>query len=247
MNIGVQLFTVRDYLGTKERVKDTFSKIKATAYDSVQSFGPLPCVSYSEFAALAKDAGLKICATFEDFGSMCQNPKEIAELIKPYDTRIVGTAFSMRGDNPENVLAQLKLASENMWKEGYIFSYHNHEHEFSKYKNTNIMDYYIENTDPQKVTFCFDTFWAQYGGADVRYYIKKLSGRLHTLHLKDYAVSGGRPMFAPVGSGNMYWDGIIESAKESGTEYFLVEQDECYGENPFEALKKSRDFLEKYI
>ena len=132
MNIGVQLYTVRDYLGTKERIKDTFSKIKSMGYDSVQSFGALPCVSYSEFATLAKDAGLKICATFEDFDSMCHSPKEVAEIIKPYDTHIVGTAFSMRGDNPENVLARLKLASDNMWKEGYIFSYHNHEHEFAK-------------------------------------------------------------------------------------------------------------------
>lgn len=248
MKIGVQLYTVRDYLGSEKSVAETFVKLKQIGYDNIQSFGMLPGTSYKRFAELAEQNGLEICGSFEDFDAMAYQSKEVANAVSPLKTHIVGTAFSLppQDDNPKDVLDRINLAAENMSKYGYKFSYHNHEHEFSRWKDGSIFDYYIENTPRDKVTFCFDTFWAQYGGADVRHYIKKLEGRLDIIHLKDYALHGRQPRFAAVGDGNMYWDGIIDAAKESGTEFFVVEQDVCYGESPFEALKRSREFLEKY-
>ena len=44
---------------------------------------------------------------------------------------------------------------------------------------------------------------------------------------------------APVGEGNINFDSVLNACKEAGTEYLLVEQDDCYGENPFDCLKKS--------
>ena len=38
---------------------------------------------------------------------------------------------------------------------------------------------------------------------------------------------------------------IIEACRYAGTEYATVEQDSCYGEDPFDCLKRSRDYLLK--
>jgi hypothetical protein len=34
----------------------------------------------------------------------------------------------------------------------------------------------------------------------------------------------------------MNWPAILQAAEEGGVEWYLVEQDECYGRDPFESL-----------
>ena len=41
----------------------------------------------------------------------------------------------------------------------------------------------------------------------------------------------------------MNFPAIFYAAEEAGTEYMLVEQDDCYGEDPFDCLKRSYDYL----
>lgn len=43
--------------------------------------------------------------------------------------------------------------------------------------------------------------------------------------------------FAEVGEGSLDMKGIIEAGLESGSQYFLVEQDDLYGRDPFDCLK----------
>jgi magnesium-transporting ATPase (P-type) len=48
-------------------------------------------------------------------------------------------------------------------------------------------------------------------------------------------------VIAGINSGNLYR--VFEKADAAGTKYMLVEQDDCYGEDPFACLKRSYDFL----
>ena len=48
---------------------------------------------------------------------------------------------------------------------------------------------------------------------------------------------------APVGQGNMNFERVFAAAEEAGTEYMLVEQDNCYNEDPFICLKRSYEYL----
>ena len=43
--------------------------------------------------------------------------------------------------------------------------------------------------------------------------------------------------FAEVGEGTLDMPAIIQAGLEGGGEYFLVEQDDCYGRDPFDSLK----------
>ena len=85
-----------------------------------------------------------------------------------------------------------------------------------------------------------DTYWVQAGGADPSFWLEKLSGRVPCIHLKDFAF--GRKM-AVLGEGNLNFDRIFQKAEKAGTKYMLVEQDDCNGENPFDCIKRSYDYL----
>ncbi len=80
----------------------------------------------------------------------------------------------------------------------------------------------------------------QAGGADPVWWIDFLKGRVPCVHLKD--MEYGRKM-AALGVGNINLDGVIAACERAGTEYLLVEQDDCYGQDPFECLRISYDFL----
>ena len=77
-------------------------------------------------------------------------------------------------------------------------------------------------------------------GGDPAQWIEKLSSRVPCIHLKDYAY--GRKM-AVIGEGNINFDRVFEKAESARTKYMLIEQDDCNGENPFDCLKRSYEFL----
>ena len=45
--------------------------------------------------------------------------------------------------------------------------------------------------------------------------------------------------FAEVGEGNLNWPGIVQACRETRIEWVLVEQDDCYGGDPFDCLATS--------
>ena len=46
-----------------------------------------------------------------------------------------------------------------------------------------------------------------------------------------------------VGEGNINFDRVFEKAEAGGTEYMLVEQDDCHGEDPLDCLRRSYLYL----
>jgi sugar phosphate isomerase/epimerase len=92
----------------------------------------------------------------------------------------------------------------------------------------------------------------QFGGADVCKTLSKLKGRVGCVHLKDFATVYNSEKqeflgkFAPVGDGNLDFKGIIQTLKESGTEYYLVEQDDAVNyPDCLAQVKRSIDYLTK--
>ena len=46
-----------------------------------------------------------------------------------------------------------------------------------------------------------------------------------------------------MGEGNINFDRVFEKAQAAETKYMLVEQDDCNGENPFDCVKRSYEYL----
>lgn len=142
--------------------------------------------------------------------------------------------------------------------EGIKFYYHNHHFEFEKYNGKTGFEILVENTDPAYVGFEPDVHWIQRAGHDPVKWIQKLSGREDLVHLKDYRICfpDGEPspeifrkeqciQFAEIGEGNLDMKRIINTSIDGGAIYLPIEQDDTYGLNPFDCVRKSVENIKK--
>jgi len=118
---------------------------------------------------------------------------------------------------------------------GMKFGYHNHSHEFKKVEDKVIMmDYMIENTNPEYVFIEMDVYWVVMGQNSPVEYFKKYPGRFTVLHIKDYKEVGQ--------SGMVGFDAIFKNADIAGLKHFVVEM-EGHTEGLEKGLKTSIDYL----
>lgn len=165
--------------------------------------------------------------------------------------------------NYEKSIEFAKLAdsyADRLKEQGIQLYYHNHHIEFTKYEGETLLEIIKNNTE--KIGFELDVHWIHRGGLNPVEVIRSFAGRIKLLHLKDYRIgemdldlSEGFKQemfyeafnkvvqFAEVGEGTLDMPAIIEAGLESGSEYFIIEQDDCYGRDPFESLEISRDNL----
>lgn len=149
--------------------------------------------------------------------------------------------------------------AERLGEHGIDLYYHNHHVEFVKYDGQYLLDIIKDNT--KKMGFELDIHWIHRGGENPVEFIRRYAGRIRLLHLKDYRIAQlpvpGEDFdmkeffsnfynlveFAEVGEGNLPIRECMEAGLAGGNEYFLIEQDDTYGRDPFESLKISRDNL----
>ena len=240
-NFGLQLYTLRRQLGC-EKDREILEYVKSLGYTYVQAAGDF--ASVERIGNIAKDVGLATIGSVTTIDSVLDNFEEAVRAHKSIGAFDIG--ISAKFSSPPEVFDFIQKAnalSERLFEYGLNFSYHNHSNEFIVLDNgKRAYDMLIDGLTSENTYFMPDTYWIQHGGADVRYYIERLKGRIKILHMKDAKMKDEGMTFGEIGSGNLYWNGILESARYSGVEYFVVEQDKC-DISPLESIKLSADYL----
>ena len=136
---------------------------------------------------------------------------------------------------------RLNVSAETMAAAGKVLCYHNHDIEFTRMEDGSLLLELIYDNAPA-LQGEIDTFWVQAGGQNPSCWVRKLSGRMPLLHLKDYGIHERQRAMFPIGSGNLDWKSIIAEGEAAGVEYFIVEQDVCL-KDPFESLADSFRYL----
>ena len=243
MQIGAQLYTVREYCTNLADFADTLQKIAQIGYKTVQVSGT--CAYEPEWLAeqLRKN-GLRCVLTHIPPDQIAENPEQVAAAHKIFSCGGVGIGhYDLEACGVDAFAQRFRPAGRILGQEGLRLSYHNHDGEFRQIDGKTVLERLAEAFSPEEMYFTLDTYWVQAGGGDPIAWLDKLSGRTPYVHLKDMAY--GRKM-APVGAGNMNFTGILEACLRNGVEYALVEQDDCYGEDPFACLQKSFDYLKDF-
>jgi len=248
--VGAQLFTLREHTKTIRDIRSTLKKVAGIGYKAVQisGFGP---AEPKEVAAAVKDAGLVVGAThvgWQRFQTELDRVIEEHKLWKCTHPAIGGLPGEYRGaDGLARFIAELPPVAEKLATHGMDFSYHNHAHEFVRIDGRKTwLEVLYERTSPRHLKAELDVHWIQTGGGDPAAWIRRYPGRQPLLHLKDYTIGEkGERRFAEIGEGNMNWPAILAAAREAGVEWYLVEQDDCYGRDPFESLALSLRNLEQ--
>ena len=137
--------------------------------------------------------------TFDKFGSHVISthifPLEKADLkeVVAYN-RIVGNEnivnpmgqFSTYDDLMKQC-GEFNRIGKALHEEGMTYLYHNHQFEFRTICGKMIMDYLLENTDPDYLSFELDTFWTMRAALDPVEMLKHFGKRVKLVHQKDFA------------------------------------------------------------
>lgn len=253
--LGLQLYTIRGTMNTAQEIDESYSKLEELGYIEAHTAGTAK-VSDEEFAALAKKHNISIIGTHYDYNKIITDPDETMRIHELYGTRNVGiggmpTEARQSYDSLMHFIDTFNKTAALYAKQGFKLTYHNHSFEFIRInENKTLMDYMYEEFDPKNISFVLDTCWVQHGGADVRHWMEKLAGRIDILHLKDIkaymGANGVTQTMTEIGNGNIYWEGVLETAEKIGVQHYIVEQDTCDGD-PFASLKISADYLKRFM
>ncbi len=242
MRIGAQLYTVREYCKDLEGFGETLKKIADIGYEFVQVSGT--CPYEADWLKKELDAnGLRCVLTHTNPLAIKDDTEKVIQDHKTFGSKLIGIGAmpgGFQGADYDSFAEQFRPAAKKIAESGLYFMYHNHQFEFAKdEKGRTGIERLAEAFPAEEMGFTLDTFWVQFGGGDPAYWIKQLAGRVPAIHLKDMAVFENKQRMAVVGEGNINFSRVLYEAENAGTEYLLVEQDDCYGEDPFLCLKRS--------
>jgi len=248
MELGAQLFTLRDHCKTLDDFAETLKRVADMGYPTVQVSGT--CAFEAQWLREQLDKnGLRCVITHTPMDKIRDKTAQVIADHKTFDCRYVGigcapNCFGKGEADMEELCGVIDAAAEPLAREGMLLMYHNHACEFGRGSDRRTyLERLITGYDSRLLGFTLDTFWAQLGGVNVPELIRSLKGRVPCVHLKDVAVRVNTPSTAPVGWGNMDFIPILKACEDAGTRYLLVEQDDCFEEDPFVCLKKSLDYL----
>ncbi len=254
LEIGAQLFTLRELMKTPEEIHEGFKKVRDIGFKVAQVSGLGP-IEPERLRDISEETGVKICITHTPYNRIKDDLDNVIKEHRIFGCDVIGLGAMPRDyweGGLESYRKFVKEANEITKKvkaAGMDFSYHNHRFEFEKLEDGRLgIDVLLE--DIPDMCFTLDTYWVQAGGASPVEYIKKTAGRVKVLHLKDMRIRNNEQLFAEIGEGNINFLPIYAAAVEAGTKIAVIEQDNCYGRNPFDSLKLSlenitRDYLSK--
>lgn len=256
---GLALYTVRDDMGTD--AKSTLKAVANAGYENIEAAGYADGKFYNmtpvDFKAYLSEIGLNPISTHQSSVTLDNADEMMAEVkaagfeyfvvpVPPmgmFTFNMEERTMGMKGTAQE--LADiLDTLGEKASNAGLKLLYHNHDFEFKKGDDDVVMiDYLLENCNPDNVNFQMDLYWVTKAGADPVAYFEKYPGRFKLWHVKDMDDQG---RFAPVGTGTIDFGRILEKKELSGMEYYMVEQDMTFdGLKPLEAIKISHEGLKE--
>ena len=257
--VAVQLYSVRNVIGTNEKYAENYetvlkglaemgyTAVEAANYNNGKFYGRTP----EQFRNDVESAGLKVlsshcnrslsaeeCAS-GDFSASLEWWDECIAAHKAAGMSYVVVPWM----NVPETLAELKTYCDyfnaigrKCTAAGLSFGYHNHSHEYAKVEGEVMLDYMLNNTDPEYVFFQMDVYWSVIGKASPVEYFKKYPGRFTMLHIKDHKEIGQ--------SGMVGFDAIFANAYDiAGAKDFVVEVEAFTNGDWKESMKQSVDYL----
>ncbi|MEH6992544.1 sugar phosphate isomerase/epimerase [Neobacillus drentensis] len=274
--IGVQMMMLKgkvEELG----VYETLRQVRELGYGAVEvSQIPMTAENVAELKRASEDFDIKIAALSAAVEPMLPGmpgetlSNDFDKIVS--DCKTLNCNFLRIGMLPLTVMGhkdkimefieKAESLAHRLAEQGIELYYHTHHLEFQKYDGVYLLDLIKNNTT--KLGFELDVHWIQRAGENPVEFVKKYSGRISLLHLKDYRIGQmdlsqidfkdmakfmqiftNTIEFAELGEGNLDLKAIIEAGLESGAQYFLVEQDNTYGRDAFECLEVSANHLKK--
>ena len=247
--IGAQVYTIRQHLRTPADIAESFARIRRIGYTTIQLAGLGP-IEPAELARIAADCGLDIVGSHGGWERFLTDLDGIIQEHKLWNCKHPGIwglePEYLSRDGIDRFIGELHPVAAKLADAGMDFSYHNHAHELADCNGKNWLETLYESTSASELKVQLDLYWVRHGGQDPLEWLKRYPGRQPLVHIKDYTVTDdGEKRFAEIGSGELDWAMLMKTCEEMGVQYAIVEQDDCYGRDPFESLAISYNYLKE--
>ena len=249
--MGIQLFTLRDYIQTAEDFDKTLARLADMGVTDVQisAIGDIPAETQRD---ILNKYNMKVCVTHKSIDRMTD---DLDNLIAEHKT--IGCNAIGLGAAPVDARWSTKCVKDFISKTGEIakkmkeqgceFHYHNHAFEFNRLDDANysMMDMLIDDTDKDLFHFIPDVAWIHYGQKDPVDIIKRMAGRVKVIHFKDYIFDeNGIRHFVPLGEGVVNLEECYKAACELEIPYIMYEHDNDWpDDDPFKACEISWEYM----
>jgi len=245
--VAVQMYTLREFAA--KDLLATLEQVAHLGYTGVELAGTFD-TPVAQIATTLNNLGLACVSAHVPLFDLKHN------LLREIDTYLeLNTQYLIcpwlapeeRGGAADYKLLadDLNRVGEQCKANGLQLCYHHHDFEFERFNGKYALDILLENSDPTNVQLEADTYWIKAGGEEPAGYLKRWSGRIPLIHVKDMSASDP-PTFAEVGTGILNWPYIFEVARDADTQWVIVEQDVCPG-NPFDSLAISFKNLNRLL
>ena len=262
--VAVQVYSVRD--DAQRDFSGTMRKLKEIGYDAVElggMYGHAP----EKLRDMLAEAGLKPLSAHVPFSDFNDGVAKTVNDYKTIGCEYVAIPYLPEEMRPGNcdfnaVIDQIKTIGSACWDAGITLLYHNHDFEFEKMDDGKyVLDYIYENVPADLLQVQPDTCWIHVAGVNPAEYIKKYTGRVPVVHLKDYLGTKTKNMyelmgdeakadapaekfqFASVGAGKQNIPDVLKASVESGAKWVVVEQDMSLKQPMLDEVRASRDYL----
>ncbi len=262
--IAVQLYSVRD--DAKVDFRGTLEKVKEMGYDGVE-FAGLHNHSAAEVGAFCRELDLVPISAHVPYSELLKNPVGTLSLYAEIGCKYVAIPHLGADARPGSpsfpyVLGFIEVIAKAAASLGIGLLYHNHDFEFIRIGGKYGLDIMYETVPENLLGAQIDTCWVNVAGVNPADYVRKYSGRVPVLHLKDfwgdrsgaaYELIGddtkppARPVgfeYRPLGKGLQDIPAILGAAVDAKVEWLVVELDSpSMGLSPLECIKVSIDYL----
>lgn len=252
--ISLQMYTMREHTKTMDDLKQTLEKLSDIGFKTLQYSIP-DCFDAKEIKKEFDNLGIVNDSVFCPGLKLEEKSSDVLNQCELFDTdyiRIDAIPKGLAGTPAgyKMFAHYLNESTADLKKHGKKLLYHFHSFEFIRFGNTTGIEILLSESDPEVVQIIPDTHWIHSGGKSVTDFLEKYRSRYDYVHTKDFAIGEmgatweARPIkFAPVGEGNLEWKGIIDICKNNNVKSYAIEQDDCYGRDPFDCVKSSFNYL----
>lgn len=278
---AVQQFMLGSVLKNEASVKETLASIREAGYDSIELCGfmlhpmgflvrmltkaagmPVGSGGNLDWEHLVKESGLHVVSIHQDLGSIERDARAVAEEARRFGTDTVVITGMYRFDyGSEEAVRQLahrlNEAGERLAEQDIRLLYHNHNCELRKTGGQKCAyDILLDETDSAYVGFEFDSYWFTEGGADAKWWMRRLGSRMKLWHINDRGTRLAGPAMTPIlktdsmelGTGNMDLDGLAEIARQNSVEAVILESHRNWIDNsPVKSLQLSAKWLNEHF
>lgn len=263
--IAYQLFCVRH--DAQKDFEGTIRKVAALGFHGVE-FAGFFGRSAKDIKALMEETGLVPVSSHVPYDAIKADPFGIIAyhqaigcpyIVIPYldnATRPGAAGFAKAASDILNFAKLCKKADIQLL-------YHNHDFEFCMLSGQYGLDF-LYDLIPSSLLQCeIDTCWVKFAGVDPAAYLRRYSGRIPLVHLKDFIADEGAANpyelvgqagnqvekrhfeYRPLGHGCQNMAEVTTAALEGGAKWFIVEQDDPSSDSPYEDAKLSLNTLRK--